>query len=272
MFARLIVAKLVIAAAGAFASAEDIRVADQGLFERLDADGDGRLVADELPKEQSRLFARLVRQGDKNRDGELSKLEWQAATTPRRPEKPIEEKRPNELPGADAARLVLLMLDTDEDGVLTREEAPRDLRGVFDRIVEQYDRNDDERINRLELARGGPQLTRMSQQTVRRLDINVDRELKKFDRQQGSAAMRFTEAPSRGEFLRDPQQSLALFEELDKDKDGLLALDETPAEGADRWKRLFRLGDRNRDGLLSRDEFRGATQRAARRMEMMSAE
>ena len=85
MTARLIAATLLIAAAGAFASAEDIRVADQGLFERWDADGDGRLVEEELPGEQSRLFAKLVRQGDDNRDGVLSESEWKGATTPRRP-------------------------------------------------------------------------------------------------------------------------------------------------------------------------------------------
>lgn len=265
-------AMLLIALAGTIASAKDIRVADQGLFARLDANGDGTLVAEELPAEQATLFARFVRLGDNNKDGKLSEAEWQAATKPRRPAKPIEDKRSNELPGADAARLVLLLLDADRDGVLTRREAPSDLRSVFDRIVEQYDRNDDERINRSELARGGPQLTRLSQQTVRRLDLDVERELRKLDREQGSAAMRFTEAPSRREFLGTPQQTLALFEELDKDQDGKLALDETPEQGMDRWRRLFRLGDRNRDGLLSRDEYQKATSRAARMMEMTSAE
>ena len=251
-------------------AADDIRVADERLFVRLDANGDGQLAADELPSNQSRLFARLVRQGDANDDGLLTEDEWNKAIIPSRPAKPIEEKQSSELPGANAARLLLLKLDADGDGVLTTDEAPSELGRVFDRIVEQYDRNEDGRVNRIELSRGGPRLMGMARQAARRLDWNVERELKKFDRQQGEAAMRFSEQPSPRQMLGDPKQALALFQQFDSDGDGKLEKDEVPEQVRDRISRMFRFGDRNRDGVLTEKEFLAAADRASRFLNRMS--
>ncbi len=250
----------------------DIRVADEQLFSRLDINSDGQLVADELGNEQRRLFARLLRLGDQDKDGQLSEREWRRAITPRRPAKPIEEKQPSELPGAEAIRLVLLKLDADADGVLTKAEAPRELRPVFAQIVEQFDRNDNGQVNRLELARGGPRITRIAQQAVRRLDLNVERELKKLDREQGDASQRFSEQPSPQRMLADPQQSRALFEQFDGNNDGKLHIEEVPDQLQDRLGRLFRFGDRDRDGALSEREFLAATKRASRLLQRMSPE
>jgi hypothetical protein len=236
--------------------AEDIRVADERLFARLDSNADGQLVSDDLPAGQARLFARLVRLGDADNDGGLSKEEWQHAITPPRPVKPIEEKRPSDLPGADAARLILLKLDVDGDGVLMQDEAPRAMRQVFTQLVNRFDRNDDDRVNRIELARGGPRLTRMAQQAVRRLNLDVERELKRLDREQGDAAQRFSEQPWARQRIADPKRAIALFEEFDINSDGKIEREEVP----DRLGRLYRFGDRNRDGNLSEEEFMAARQ------------
>lgn len=252
-------------------AAGDIRVADQQLFARLDSDGDGLVTATELPQEQSRLFARLVRLGDSNGDGHLTEAEWQVALEPTRPEKPIEEKRSSELPGADAARLLLLKLDADGDSVLTKQEAPERLRGALNQIVDQYDRNKDDQIDRMELARGGPRITRIAQQTSRRLKWDVHRELSKLDRQQGDAAMRFSERPRPEQVLGDPKQALALFKQFDQNGDGQVERDEIPEQVADRFNRLFRVGDRNGDNALSQREFLTASKRAAKFLQRMSA-
>ncbi len=249
---------------------EDIRVADRQLFARLDANKDGQLAAEELPEGRSRLFARLLRLGDADSDGRLDSEEWKQALEPRRPAKPIEQKRSSELPGANATRLVLLKLDADGDGVLTSDETPRGMRQVFNQIVEQFDRNEDGRVNRIELARGGPRITRVAQRAARQLNLNIDRELRQLDREQGEAAQRFSEQPTPQKMLADPKQSLALFEEFDRNNDGKIDHDEVPEQLTDRLGRLFRFGDRNRDGALSQREFLAATERAARLIERMS--
>ena len=46
--------------------------ANDGLFNQLDTDQDGQLTAAEIPAQQRRLFDRLVRRGDTNRDQALS--------------------------------------------------------------------------------------------------------------------------------------------------------------------------------------------------------
>ena len=267
---QVLISCIAMLPAACAAAADDVRVADQGLFARLDTTGDGLLTTRELPDNQARLFARLVRQGDSNGDGQLTEKEWRAATRPRRPAKPIEEKQSTELPGADEIRLLLLKLDVNTDGVLTKEEAPAELKRTFEQIVDGFDRNNDGRINTLELARGGQRLRGLAQRNVRRLDLDVERELKKFDRQQGDQAMRFSNSPRRVESMRTRQGALALFELFDTNKDGKLQRDEIPEGGAGRWIRFFRAGDRDGDGQLSQQEYMGLSARALRIRRMMS--
>ena len=119
---------------------QDIPVSDTGLFSRLDDNADGQITAEELPASQSRLFSRMLRRGDANNDASLSQTEWQQASTPDRPAKPLEEKQSSELPGADATRLLLLKLDTNEDGVLSEQEAPAELARAYKEIADRYDR------------------------------------------------------------------------------------------------------------------------------------
>ncbi|MGI9456445.1 MAG: EF-hand domain-containing protein [Aeoliella sp.] len=261
--ALMLVAPLVLAAE------EDIRVDDGKLFDRLDRDGDGSVTASDIADDQLRLFERLLRQGDEDGDRALTRSEWQLATEPRRPPKPIEERRSANLPGANAARLLLLKLDVDGDAVLTAEEVTKDLRPIFDQVVSQLDRNDDGKVNRMELARGGPQLSRLAQRAVRRLGVDIDKELKRLEREQGSAAKRFEVEPSPQQILSDPKQALALFEQFDGNRDGKLELAEVPEQAQGRFSRLFRLADRDRDKSLTKQEFLSASKRAG---EMMSRE
>lgn len=247
-------------------ASDDIRVADQQLFDRLDADGSGQIASDEVASSHTKLFARLLRLGDANQDGELNEDEWQAALQPQRPAKPMEQKRSAELPGADAARLMLLKLDVNRDARLTAAEVPSELHDVFDRIVERYDRNDDGNVNQLELGRGGPQLMRMAQRTVKQLKLDVEAELAKLEQEQGDDFNRFDLQPTPEQMLGNPKQALALFEQLDTNKDGELELSEVPEQARQRASRLLRRGDRNGDKKLSKSEFLEVSKRISRFM------
>ena len=46
------------------------------LFDQLDANADAALTGDEIPEDQQQLFARLLRNGDTDDDGELSREEF----------------------------------------------------------------------------------------------------------------------------------------------------------------------------------------------------
>jgi Ca2+-binding EF-hand superfamily protein len=50
------------------------------LFQRLDKNGDGVLAAEEIPEEQRRFFERMLRTGDANSDGKISREEFEAAS------------------------------------------------------------------------------------------------------------------------------------------------------------------------------------------------
>src|SRR3954453_19522072 len=80
------------------------------LFTRLDSNSDGVVVAGEISAENRPLFERLVRRGDANHDGSLSKAEFISAITTSKTDKPIEEKQSTG-PQADAVRYLLLTLD-----------------------------------------------------------------------------------------------------------------------------------------------------------------
>lgn len=225
------------------------------LFTRLDANKDGQLAADEISAEHQRLFKRLLRIGDKNDDGQLTEKEFAAALTPSRPEKPIEKEQDSENPGAKATKWLLLALDTNGDSRLEVNEIPEDYLRVFDRLVEQIDRDEDSVLTRNEINRGGPAITRQAVQTVQRMGINVDRELAKLVKQQGDRANRFDSPPNLQESFSNPAKGRDFFASLDANGDKFLEIDELPEPLRERLERPFRRADSNRDGKLSSEEF-----------------
>ncbi len=142
--------------------ADDTSRKPEDIFQQLDKNGDGVLKADEVPEQQARFFERLVRIGDKDQNGELTKDEYRAAMN--RPEqqtdvqealgqslgqKPQRRGRPN-------PEQIFAHFDKNNDGKITLEEVPEDskFRQVFERLGKEEITQQD--LGKLSQMRGGP--------------------------------------------------------------------------------------------------------------------
>ncbi|MEM6654918.1 MAG: hypothetical protein AAF596_03870 [Planctomycetota bacterium] len=260
----------VLVVAPALAGSEPAARSDQdsGLFKRLDADGDGYVDPQEAPGDQRRLFDRLLRTSDRDRDGRLSAAELSDGLQPSTAEKPVDESPGGKASGAKYIRVLLVKLDADGDQTLTRSEAPAELRTSFDEVAERADYNKDGQITRFELNRLGPKLAGVARQSSRRLRWDVDEELAKLTRQQGDAVFRFDNPIGPLEALSDPKRAKQLFDQFDTDGDQQLTIEEVPEPARDRFGRLIARADTNRDGVMTRDEYLAAAKRLSRFMQL----
>jgi Ca2+-binding EF-hand superfamily protein len=253
MLAQVLTACSVVASMTLATSAAAATV-DAALFARLDADKDGRLTGQEVPTEHRRLFERLVRKSDTNRDQVLSRDEFQTGLTADAPQKLIEEKQPAELPGADAIRWLLLTMDTDGDGSITAGEVPERFKSTFQGLTGPIDRNQNGVLDRPELSQGGRQLSNIATRVAQQQQIDVAAELAKLKQSQGAAFDRF-EGRRGGPPDGGPDNPQQNFRRLDANGDGQLVLAEVPEPQQRRIQQMLRVADRDRNGRLSEEEF-----------------
>jgi Ca2+-binding EF-hand superfamily protein len=250
-------------AAGARADAP-ASVGSADLFERLDADRNSFVTPDEVKQENRAMFERLLRKADANHDQKLSREEFLKSLVPNRPERAVETKGTSDAPGADAVRYMLLKLDTNKNSRIEKGEVPKQLRPMFEGLLERLDNNGDGQLDRQELTRSGPGLAQIATRYVEREGIDLKAELPKLEKAQGGAADRFDDAGNPLERLADPAKARQLFKELDTNNDGYLSEKEVSEVLRERADRFTKMADRDRDGKLSQSEFLDGAERVSR--------
>ncbi|WP_254507477.1 hypothetical protein [Anatilimnocola floriformis] len=199
------------------------------LFDRLDANKDGVVTADEVPDDKQSLFERLVRTGDANGDKKLSKEEFIAGlkkTSTAAEGAPA--ARPDGPPagglGNISAKDIFNRLDKDGNGKIEKDEIPERMKENMGRV----DSNSDGAVDLAEFEKVAQFFA-------------------------GMAGRRPDAAPAgapEGRPAGGPPPMGPILRALDTDGDGELSASEI----ADAAKSLAKL-DRNGDGKLTRDEI-----------------
>lgn len=238
--------------------------ASDQLFARLDGNADQVLDPTEVDAEHRRLFDRLLRRADQDGDGRLTPAEFAAGLTPSEPPKPIVDEPVDANPGADALRLLLLKLDANRDGMLTKAEAPTQLADAYDQLARVVDQDDNNIIIYRELIQAARPATQAAVRIARSERWDVQRELKRIAAEQGDDAKRFDSAPNRRDALASGPRMEDLFKQLDANGDGRLEPAELPEQYRDQLERLVRAADRDNSGDVTLTEFQSQARRAAR--------
>lgn len=199
------------------------------LFDVLDKDGDGKVVAAEISDAQQPYFQRSLRVADRNEDGALTRAELTIALTD---PQPVQVNSSIGRGNFDPS-----LLDRNMDGYISKDEVPAALQERFKRGFEQY--GDRIPVNILQSLRGAGA--------------------------QSSAKPKPPASPAAGmpemmmqqqETAEQRNQLAALVKRLDVNKDGMLSpgeLKDSDAAGS-KTTRLRTL-DRNNDGQLSKIEL-----------------
>ena len=184
------------------------------VFAELDKNGDGILTAAEVGKDHKRFFERLLRVGDKNKDGELTRQEFLEGFKPDE----LKVLAPQNLRGGGGygqgdLNEMFQRFDRNKDGKLTIDEVPEQARGRVKPIFDQ----------------------------LKKKELTRDEFVQAVGNLRGAG----------GNFMRDPE---GFFKKLDSNADGKLTVDEVPESSrplVERW--LNRLGKKKSDSVTLDD-------------------
>jgi len=201
---------------------------DGDLFNKLDANKDGSITADEVPGDQQAKFAQLLKIAGRETDKKIGLAQFQAAlkqlqTQERAAANP---QAPAGQPAVDSAEL-FVKLDANKDGFVTADEVPEGQKSLFDRLVRNADTNGDKQLSKAEFAAG----------------LKPDDAPRQPLAGGGPPGRRGGAAPQGDAGQR--------FQRLDANKDGKISKDELPEPLQQNFARL----DANSDGSLSTEEL-----------------
>ena len=261
------------------AFAQDAAPEAEALFQKLDKNEDGKLSKDEVPEEQTRFFERLVRLGDADKDGSLTKNEFQQANKPEeKTNAPVGGRGDGSAGRGGDPKQRFEMMDKNKDGKVTLDEVPEQFR---DRLKPAFERLGKTELTLEDFAKlpapggmGGPGGQRPDpKESFKQFDKNGDGKLTKdelpeplrerigqvFERLGKTELTQEEWVQAAGRFMgqaggaggQRPEPGAA-FKRLDANGDGKLTKDELPDDMRERMAPLFeRLGKSE----LTQDEF-----------------
>lgn len=259
-------ALLVLLAAGSQSFAQDAPADTDAVFKRLDKNGDGKVSASEIPEDQSRFFARLLRRANKDANGELTLDEFRQANKPEeRPNVPL-GGGPDREQGRANVRQYFDMLDRNKDGKLALDELPEQVR---ERMKPLFDRNGKQELTFDDFTRFGPPGNGPEPgELFKRFDANADGKLTKdelppfmreataplFERLGKSELTleEFTQARNR---MRDMGNPVQMFARFDANSDGKITASEVPERARPMFQAVLRRAGKGQDDSLTKDEF-----------------
>lgn len=225
------------------AMAQDDKKTD-GLFKQLDKNSDGKLVADEIPENQSRFFERLVRIGDADKNGELTQAEFSKATseTADAPPRNPNGNGPGRRPGASAPR----QFDATE-------------------FFKRLDKNGDGKVAKNELPDQFAQRLAPAFEKLGKDEITLEEFQKLRQQYDGNG--------SRMQGGRPGQMGIpaAMFKQLDTNGDGKLTAQEVPEQRRRMVAAILERSGKGKDGSLTQEEFQKAVEQFSRQQNGRSA-
>ena len=248
-------------------SASAAQAQEGDLFSKLDKNTDGQVSADEVEGDAKGIFERLVRNGDENKDGKLSKEEFTAAMKKRQGG----ESAPGGRPGGDRPagpgpgfnpEEMFKRADANGDGKISKEEAPERLKERFDRL----DANTDGSVDKEEFVRAMARIANAGGQPG-----GAPGQPPRGEFVVGAMVLKALDADGNGEIsaseIADAPKALAKF---DKNSDGKLDKEEMLAQaprpegrpgvpgdgrpGLEAMAQRLKEADKNGDGKLSKEE------------------
>jgi Ca2+-binding EF-hand superfamily protein len=210
---------------------------DASLFEKLDANKDGAVTADEVKTDQQKAyFERLLRVADKDGDKKLTKEEFQAGL------KRTDEPRPAET-GRDTPR------PRSPEGV--RPDGPRPDARAAEELFNKYDANSDGKLTEDEVPEGQREAFRRILQTQ---DDDGDKAIGKDQAPRVIMALMQRGIPGPGG-RPDQQMIEQRFAELDANKDGKLTADEVPGPAREAFEQFLERADEDGDKAVTKEQF-----------------